>query len=297
MTTSATIRWPYQVSSGSQTIRFAGNATTSDQTFSTSTTYIAKGETGTGTPTDIVDAFETMCNAAITALFGSGSITVTLETDGRLELTRTGGGIMSIEWTDAATTFEGEVLGFNNASNFIISGVATKAPYQVYGAWYAGEPHERLSAEMPVDFIAEVADTLGGRIFRNRHNSAPFYRKLVEWRFVPAARILEDRISDSAYSTYAGVVQSDPNAPLEVLKEYLLGATARSGITFPESGSVYVYTTNDPATHAESGPYQVVLSELLHDIADAGMGWSMDRAQEDCSSEVYPVRMILHKEA
>lgn len=289
-------RWPYKVSAGANSIRFAGNSSTSDQTLSTSTTYIAKGETGTGTPADVIDAFQTLCQNAITALWGSGTITVTLDQDGTLHVVRSGGGVMSIEWQDAATTFDGTALGFDAGNNFIIGD--SNSPYQIYGAWYPKINHVRDGGDNFFNDFVEFADHPGGIVTRTVANSTTWYRRLLLYDFVPAAVITKYRAASAAYAAYAGIATGDPNAPIEVLVEYMLGRTHITGITFPEPGALYIYDTIDPSTHTQEGPYQMLLSRLLKSMQDVGgMGLDPETAHARMSAETYPVRLQLQKES
>ncbi len=276
------IRAPFAIAAGAADLRFdeilnPGNATT--ESFALST-YINKGETGTGAPTDFIDQFNTVLAAAAASL-GLAVPTATLNTEGRVAITSS---LMRILWSDGASTFDRNILGFNPISTTVLT-FGSLGPFQADLQWYPGIYAVFDSAELERRIVREGRTQLG-RPVRINHNEDPWTERLLDFSQpgIAAARMIQGRSDLAAFAAVAAPwVQGDDNT-WEKLFAYLVGPFGPNG-----DNQIYVYSTNDPLTHTQTGPYEVILDESEPGLGEVRAGGFITSR----SSEYYPVRLML----
>jgi hypothetical protein len=258
------IRWTIPITAYNNAIRFNDDSGghTSNQTI-TAGSYIVKGETGTGSPTDLLQTFVAKWNAAYLAMYGvAGTIVGTLSTTGFVTLS---GAANIINLQATGTTFQIGLLGFTGTSLSLDSGETITGTYQASSSWYPDADHVRDSLEVPRGlFVKSISKR--GRPSYIRHIAVgdDLNRRRIEWDDIIGARMSEPLLAKSDYAAVAGLAVSDPNASFQVLLEHVVN-----------NGQVYVYDTNVPATHAEDGPYYVILPDEI--VATGGVPFEFER--------------------
>lgn len=255
------IAWPFAVASAARAIIFSSAAvggTTSSQEF-TAGTYLNRG--ASGSPTDLVAAFELLCEAAYDDIFGGGPSTfnVALASDGKLTVNNTEGNRLFAQWTNGSTTFDGQWLGFDtSASTAFLEQDTITSTYQVAHCWYPRTVDEDDSKDFPQYLFVE-GESVNGDIDRVVHGdlSDITKRRILKWNDIAGARIWQARTDDATAAGVADLATGDPNAAIENLVVYLLDDST------PQPGQIYVFDKEDPSTATQSGPYQVRLSAML----------------------------------
>lgn len=134
---------------------------------------------------------------------------------GRTKISMTGGvSNLVIKWTDAGTTFDGSLLGFDTSAD-------STAVNKAEATWPAGRmwlpPRTLFTLGTPKKRVVVGSETVEGRWeVRKIHDGPKVYP--VRLRRLPLARLLLSATEDSYF--YQGVldmVQNDPNTPLEAL--------------------------------------------------------------------------------
>lgn len=249
------IRYPFTVATGANVVRFhkLGGAGVSDRTI-TAGTYVAKGETGTGSPTDFLSAFEAAAQAALVALWGAGAyvINVDLQTSGRIRISQSvlGAGQIEIDW--AGSTLPPGVASCAGGTDVIpVAPDYLETEYQAWQSWYPDQVAEDDSGEIPVRDVAMKVGPLRRTAYLVHSDiNSPSYARSISWEMVRSARVWPYWAADATAAAAAGIVQSDPSAPLDALVKHVLG-----------NGVCYIYSTNDPATHTEVGPQYISLPQ------------------------------------
>lgn len=241
------IRAPFDVASGANVVRFhkAGGVGTSDRTIAAGT-YVAKGETGTGTPTDLIKAFEAAAQAAHVALWGASAtvLSVDLQPGGRIRMSQdiAGPGTIEIDW--AASTLPPGVMSCAGGTDVIpVSPSYLETEFQAWQSWYPSQVAADDSGEISAhDAAMLIGPNRRPAYLVHSDIDNPARVRRISWDMVRSARVWAYWTADATAAAGAGVVASDPSAPIEWLVKHVL-----------TGGVVYLYSSDDPATHTESG--------------------------------------------
>ena len=242
-------------------------------------TYITKGETASGAPTDFCDAFGTALDNAYTAMFGGGGgvITCTL-VNGLVVVSNAGANGIVFDFANGASTMATELGGFENKANTVPASGSKTAEFVPQYTWFPDDVHEIDERYDAASLVVGVDDANGIRHYAN--HGTKHAGRFIEWGAVHGARVRELLADDATAAAAAGIVALDPHAPWTVLYE---------GVMSGDIASVYLYTSMDPSTHEECGPYYVVFDDA--DIAEGGVARSMLR--EDLRQRRYRRRIGL----
>ena len=266
------IRWPFALTSADNDVVFSddgGIPAYSTQTIPAAT-YRANGE---GTAVDFVQALEDAANAAYLALYAvAGSITASLDTGGRITLANAGARDIKIAWTSPATTLEKKRVGelLTTTVRTIPTAGSHTFAYTAHGQWAPNRMHVDDAPERDSHVyrknkgVNQVPDYV-----RHSDLDSPGRVRRIRWEDVIGARMLQSLADDAVAAPLAGLVAGDTGAAFELLVAYVLDDSQ------PLPTQVYIYTTNDPTTHEEQGPYYLDLPQEIEVFG--GAGWDMER--------------------
>lgn len=224
-----------------------GNSDTVELTGSS--TGIAYRFQGDGSADDLAQELEDALNSHST--LGGGTFTVTLNSDGTLNINFDLNVQIDIYWASGNTTANYEWFGRDNATEtFQGSGSGSNGTWQVGGAWYP--------EQSPLD--DRVFPILQADHFQT-HGAEGETAVLSEWRtmmfifdWINPIRALQDHANETDYATdyhpLGATGEDDPNIAFETMFNHLWG---NEDTDYTETG-VYYYPDNG-AVSTEEGPY------------------------------------------
>ena len=268
------LRWEHTVESGSEgiVVHDDGGIPTITTEAITPGDYLTKGEYTSG-PDDFVAAFAAALNAAYVTLYGSGSpITGTLDTKGRIVLTHVGARDLSGAWSNPSSSLPTKTAGESTSTTLrvIPAGADTTFPYIASGQWYPDRTH---TDDAPTRDAHTIAETEGLSMVPDYvvHSDLdrPARLRRISWEDIAGARMIQDLTDDAIAAAVAGVATGDTAAAFENVVRYTLDPST------PSPGEVYTYTTEDPSTHVEQGPYALRLPQQVGVFG--GVAYEMER--------------------
>lgn len=282
------IRWTYKLTSDTNKIRFenSGGGSASLQTLSSTPSYINRGETGSSGPTDMIDAFRTALYAARTALSLGGSWAVAIDPDTqKLRVTRVSGTSpaddLVINWAHVDSTFDPGLLGFDGATTTTFVGGQNYSPFQVDHIFYPQTDAQHVGAKKRRRIAREVRNRNGKPIIR-RGTPNQWRESVLDLREpgIAAAIMLDSRAAEADYAAYAEVSVGEKNT-WERMWDHGLESQG------PDEGAIYLFDTNDPSVHVQSGPFFVIWSKSTPGLE------GVEEYTSGRSDEVYPVILAL----
>jgi len=272
------IRWTIDIDASNNTLTFNDDDGYVIAKTIAAGTYIVKGETVTGAPDDLLAAVIAAFNLAYDDFWGiPDAITGTLGPTGIVTIANAGAQIIILQ--TAGTTFDVGLLGFASTPINIEAGESAVSPYQAGNSWYPAADHVVDTAEhQSYAFTAQRDMTGKPHYVKHAAFSDATYKRRISWDDVQGARCVASLTALADYAAAAGLTVNDPNAPLRELIEHVI-----------DGGQIYLYDTDDPATHTEAGPYGVVLSD---DTVQAG-GVSFEAERQDLLQRRYNVSLEL----
>ena len=284
------VRWPFAIAGAdlNWTVRnTTGGGADSVQAISAGT-YICDGDAGAVAPIDIIKRLQTTIAAGITALTVSGTITVNLRTDGRVDFVYSGldKNIALKNLTANQIAYLGVGASQITGGIFPIgvaaaSGTITTS-YQAGSQWLPGIDADYDSSDLQRQIVSEGRN-LKGRVRRVVRSYATWVERRLDWSRIAGARMSDARAASSLFAGVAGVTTSEDNT-WEALWLYLTGAVGPYG-----DNRVYIYSTNDPSTAVQTGPYDVILSDSEPGLAGLPSGGYV----QGMASEYYAARLAL----
>ncbi len=279
-------RWTFTLTSSNNDVEFQDVATTTIEVETIpANDYVTRGEITTPTPADLVDEFQTALQQAYDDTVGGGALfTAALNTGGHIEISHDGASPaddMLIVWGSGSTTLDPGLLGFDPTplGTTTVSTTVTTSPHQIKNAWYSGAPGdpERDSGKQRRQVYRERR-ALNGRPARIVHSLNPYTERVLRWDFVMSARIHQERADVAAFAANAGLTTGDTNAAFDNMIAYLM---TPAGQGFPDPGEVFYYTTDDPTTHVQEGPFEVALELYLGETAGVTDRFLVDGMSEE----------------
>lgn len=253
------LRWPFELDASNNDIYVADAADMMMAAVAIPAgTYITDDDGGVS-PDDFVAALATALVAGYDAVNAPGGVfSVDLLTSGHLRITNASPNGIILKCSDPMHTLDPYLMGFGDLAQYNLPVGVTDSTYQASHAWYPDEPHIDDSWDA-VSHAAASCRAPNGRASYVVHSdmASPPVRRRIAWDYIRSARIRQAFADDATAAAAAGVTWGDPNCTLETLIAYLL---ENSG---PEPGRVYIYSTDDPATHVQSGPYYVDLPDEI----------------------------------
>ena len=270
------IRWTFSMAAKVVTFNDGVGGHTSAQTIAAGT-YINKGETGTGTPTDLVSAFVAAWNAAYLAMYGvAGSVVGTLSADGHLTLS---GAAHRIVLQTTGTTLDTAILGFVAGSITLDTGTTFTSSYQVSASWYPAADHVLDTGEQKSFAFSQTRSLLGVPDYvQHAALTDCGIKRRIAWDDVMGARMGQWLTDQATFAVEAGLTAADPNASVENLIKHVIG-----------NGQVYLYDSDIPASHTEAGPYSVAFDDI--NVSAGGIAFESER--QDLLQRRYSVSLEL----
>ncbi len=283
------VRWPFAIAGAdlSWTVRNTTSGLDNVQAMSAGT-YICDGDAGAVAPIDLIKRLQTAIAAALTAEGISGTITVSLRTDGRVDFAYTGltKDIALKNLTANQIAYLGvgasQISGGLFAIGVTSSTGTITTDFQAGSQWHPGIDADYDSSDLQRQIVSEGRN-LKGRVRRVVRSYATWVERRLDWSRVAGARMSEARAASATFAGVAGVTTSEDNT-WEALWLYLTGAVGPYG-----DNRVYVYSTNDPSTAVQTGPYDVILSDSEPGLAGLPSGGYV----QGMASEYYAARLAL----
>jgi hypothetical protein len=287
-------RWPFSVSGANRDfiVRNTTSGTDNTQTIAAGI-YICDGSGAVVSPIDLIKRLQTAIAAALAALSVSGTITVTLRTDGRVSFLASG-----LDKDIALKNLTADQIQYLGVGATQITGglfaIGTTAGGEIVTAYQAGAQwHPMMDSQRDTgDVHAQIVTAglnLRGQERRVARSAAQWSKRKIGWQFLPAAVMSDYRADDAAYASYAGWTAGEDNTWENMLR-YLL--SVYSGNPYNDN-RVYLYRYNDPATAVREGPYDVILSESRPDQN----GINYDDYVADMGTEHYPCHIVLRSQS
>ena len=268
-------RWPVTLADEENQIKCDDGAGGSSATADIPTgTYLVKGTTS-GALTDLVDALETALNSCYDSIYAPSSpITVTMTTAGKLTFANSSANDLKMLFTDSDWELDSALCGYPGSADILIpAGDAVTSSYQCSHTWYPDDPVSSDTGEIEIHSVgfSELGPSFTPSYISHSTTTTADVakRRDLEFERVCAARVWQFWTNDSISASEAGVLQSDPNVPLERLTAWIFSGDSNS----PQ---VYYYDTT-AVTATEEGPYYLLLPP---DVLEFG-GWSRDRLVEE----------------
>jgi len=280
------VRWPFAIAGAdlNWTVRSGGDSV---QAISAGT-YICDGMGAVVAPIDLIKRLQTAIAAGMAALGTTGTITVSMRTDGRVAFTAASlsKNVELKNLTANQIAYLGVGASQISGGLFAIgaSGVDGEitTSYQAGSQWLPGIDADYDSSDMQRQIVSEGRN-LRGRVRRVVRSYDTWTERRLDWSRIASGRMSAARAADANFATVAGVTTGEDNT-WEAMWLYLTGAVGPYG-----DNRVYIYSTNDPSTAAITGPYDVVLSDSEPGLQGLPSGGYV----QGMASEYYAARLAL----
>lgn len=281
------VRWPFTIASTGLTLNQAGGGSTTITI--AAGTYICDGMGSVIAPKDFVTELETRVNAGIIALGGTAVVSFDLATDGHFRWTVSTGDSNRYTITPTADLLMwtgGDSTEDYYAGNLMVCGTTTAQTntykFQMYAQWHPGIDADYDSSDLQRQIVSEGRN-LKGRVRRVVRSYAPWVERRLDWSRIASGRMSDARAASSLFAGVAGVTTDEDNT-WEAMWLYLTGEAGPYG-----DNRVYVYSTNDPSTAVQTGPYDVILEGSEPGLAGLPSGGYV----QGMASEYYAARLAL----
>lgn len=280
------VRWPFAISGAdlNWTVRSGADNT---QAISAGT-YICDGDAGAVAPIDLIKRLQTAIAASLAALSITGTITVNLRTDGRVDFV-----YASLSKNVALKNLTVNQIAYLGVGASQISGGlfdiglssiddTITTDFQAGSQWHPGIDADYDSSDLQRQIVSEGRN-LKGRVRRVVRSYAPWVERRLDWSRIASARMSDARAADADFASVAGVTTDEDNT-WEAMWLYLTGDAGPY-----DDNRVYIYSTNDPSTAVQTGPYDVILEGSEPGLAGLPSGGYV----QGMASEYYAARLAL----